>query len=78
MRGGTWVVLFVLVCVLSACIFLPAIAKYTFFVMWNAPLRGLAMEILFFPRPVKQRICNQHEVEEDEAVRIIALAYYHL
>jgi len=44
--------------------------------MWDALLRGLAMPV-FFGTIVSHKGKGDFEVDEDEAVKIIALAYYH-
>ena len=74
--NGAKAVLFVLVFVLSGCDFLPAIVKCPFLLVWESLLRGLAVQGFF--GEIVSRDPNGHiKVNEDEAVKIIALTYFY-
>ena len=68
--------MFVLVFVLSGCDFLPAIVKCPFLLVWESLLWGLAIHGLFYD--IVSRDPNSYiKVNEDEAVKIIALTYFY-
>ena len=69
-------ILSVPVYVLSGCNLLPAITKCSFPLMWGSLLKGLARES-FFEVIVNQFHGGYFEVDEDEAVKMIAHTYYH-
>ena len=72
--NGAKAILFVLVFVLSGCDFLPAIVKCPFLLMWDSLLRGLAIEG-FFGEIVSADLDGHVKVNENEALKIIALTY---
>ena len=68
--------LLVLIFVLSGCSFLPAIDKCPFLLMWNSLLRVLA--IPFFCVEIVSADTDVHvKVNEDKAVKTIALTYFY-
>ena len=74
--NGPKAILFVLVFGLSGCDFLPAIVKCPFLFMGDLRLRELAIQ-KYFGEIVSADSDGHVKVNEDEAVKIIALTYFY-